>query len=129
MKSTRRLLLVPIFLLSLFTVWAQNKNKKPSKSDSYDPSLYESIKWRSVGPFRGGRAGTVTGVVGNRSLYYMGTAGGGVWKTEDAGNTWSSISDGYFGGSIGAVAVSQSDPNVIYVGEGEQTLRGNVSSG
>ena len=59
----------------------------------------------------------------------MGTAGGGVWKTEDAGNTWESISDGYFGGSIGAVAVSNSDPNIIYVGEGEQTLRGNVSSG
>ena len=59
----------------------------------------------------------------------MGTAGGGVWKTEDAGNTWVPISDGYFGGSIGAVAVSESDPNIIYVGEGEQTLRGNVSSG
>jgi len=59
----------------------------------------------------------------------MGTAGGGVWRTKDAGSTWESISDGYFGGSIGAVAVSKSDPNVIYVGEGEQTLRGNVSSG
>jgi photosystem II stability/assembly factor-like uncharacterized protein len=59
----------------------------------------------------------------------MGTAGGGAWKTEDSGNTWYSISDGYFGGSIGAVAVSESDPNIIYIGEGEQTLRGNVSSG
>ena len=59
----------------------------------------------------------------------MGTAGGGVWKTEDAGNTWEPISDGYYGGSIGALAVSESDPNIIYVGEGEQTLRGNVSSG
>ena len=59
----------------------------------------------------------------------MGTAGGGVWKTTDAGSTWECISDGFFGGSIGSVAVSESDPNVIYVGEGEQTLRGNVSSG
>jgi photosystem II stability/assembly factor-like uncharacterized protein len=59
----------------------------------------------------------------------MGTAGGGVWKTSDAGNTWKSISDNFFGGSIGALAVSESDPNIIYVGEGEQTLRGNVSSG
>ena len=59
----------------------------------------------------------------------MGTAGGGVWKTQDAGNTWECISDGYFGGSIGSVSVSETDPNIIYVGEGEQTLRGNVSSG
>ena len=89
-----------------------------------------SIKYRtSRSPLEEERAGTVTGVNNNRNLYYMGTAGGGVWKTEDAGNSWESISDGYFGGSIGAVAVSESDPNIIYVGEGEQTLRGNVSSG
>ena len=96
---------------------------------TYDEKLYNSIKYRLVGPFRGGRAGTVAGVLNNENLYYMGTAGGGVWKTEDAGNTWEPISDGYYGGSIGAIAVSESDPNIIYVGEGEQTLRGNVSSG
>ena len=82
-----------------------------------------------VGPFRGGRSATVTGVVGHRNLYYMGTAGGGVWKTTDGGQTWENISDGFYGGSIGAIAVSESDPNVIYVGEGEETVRGNVSSG
>lgn len=87
------------------------------------------MKWRLVGPFRGGRAGTVTGVNNNPNLYYMGTAGGGVWRTQDGGNTWNCISDGYFGGSIGAVAIAESDPNVIYVGEGEETVRGNVSSG
>ena len=96
---------------------------------SYNDSLYNGMEYRLIGPFRGGRAGTVTGVANNTNLYYMGTAGGGVWKTTDAGNTWQCISDGYFGGSIGAVAVSESDPNIIYVGEGEQTLRGNVSSG
>lgn len=90
---------------------------------------FGGMKWRLVGPFRGGRSAAVTGVVGNRNLYYMGTAGGGVWRTEDGGQSWGCISDGYFGGSIGAVAVSQYDPNVIYVGEGEQTVRGNVSSG
>ena len=105
------------------------KAKSQAQTQTYDEALYEGIKWRSIGPYRGGRAGTVSGVIGNDNLYYMGTAGGGVWKTEDAGNSWSCISDGYFGGSIGAVAVSESDPNVIYVGEGEQTLRGNVSSG
>lgn len=62
-------------------------------------------------------------------MYYFGSVGGGVWKTEDAGATWKNISDGYFGGSIGSVAVSESDPNVIYVGQGEKTVRGNVTSG
>ena len=105
------------------------QRKKAPEGLTFDETLYSSMKWRLVGPFRGGRAGTATGVVGNPNLYYMGTAGGGVWKTADAGSTWECISDGYFGGSIGAVAVSESDPNIIYVGEGEQTLRGNVSSG
>ncbi len=95
----------------------------------YDESLYQGMKWRLVGPFRGGRAGTVSGVIGQPNVYYMGTAGGGVWKTIDGGATWGCISDSYFGGSIGALAVAESDPNVIYVGEGEQTVRGNVSSG
>ena len=96
---------------------------------SYDPSTYASLQWRLVGPFRGGRSNTVTGIPDNNNLYYMGTAGGGVWRTQDAGSTWDCISDGYFGGSIGAVAVAPSDHNVLYVGEGEQTIRGNVSSG
>ncbi len=96
---------------------------------TFEEKHFDAIEWRLVGPFRGGRAGTITGVKEQTNLYYMGTAGGGVWKTEDGGNTWICISDGYFGGSIGAVAVAESDPNVLYVGEGEQTLRGNVSSG
>ncbi|MEX0274276.1 MAG: glycosyl hydrolase [Flavobacteriaceae bacterium] len=122
-------------LLSLSLVFpvdslnAQRKRTKGEMAKDYPESLYNSMEWRLVGPFRGGRAGTVSGVPDNPNLYYMGTAGGGVWKTTDAGNTWSCISDGYFGGSIGAINVSESDPNVIYVGEGEQTLRGNVSSG
>ena len=127
----RRLLgfLLIVLLLHPASEAQRRKAKSKDATVSYDESLYNGIQWRSIGPYRGGRAGTVSGVVGNDNLYYMGTAGGGVWKTEDAGNTWSCISDGYFGGSIGAIAVSESDPNVIYVGEGEQTLRGNVSSG
>ena len=122
--------LLLLAIIVLFDVQAQRrKSKKQNNTLSYEQSLYSGIQWRPIGPYRGGRAGTVSGVVGNDNLYYMGTAGGGVWKTEDAGNSWSCISDGFFGGSIGAVAVSASDPNVIYVGEGEQTLRGNVSSG
>ncbi len=118
-----------IFLIVFTTEGQRRKSKSQANTLKYDQTLYEGIQWRSIGPYRGGRAGTVAGVIGNDNLYYMGTAGGGVWKTEDAGNSWTCISDGFFGGSIGAVAVSDSDPNVIYVGEGEQTLRGNVSSG
>ncbi|MDW3190929.1 MAG: glycosyl hydrolase [Cytophagales bacterium] len=126
---------IPILCIALilftYTTDAQRKRKKSNAPATltYDQTVYEGMKWRSIGPYRGGRAGTATGVVGQPNVYYMGTAGGGVWKTTDAGSTWFCISDGYFGGSIGAVAVSESDPNVIYVGEGEQTLRGNVSSG
>ena len=121
--------LIILFVVATGDLSAQRKKSGKAIAENYSESLYNSLEWRLVGPFRGGRAGTVSGVLNNPNLYYMGTAGGGVWKTTDAGNTWSCISDGYFGGSIGALAVSESDPNVIYVGEGEQTLRGNVSSG
>ncbi|HEB52982.1 MAG TPA: glycosyl hydrolase [bacterium] len=91
--------------------------------------LMDTLDWRLVGPFRGGRSAAVAGVVGDRDTYYMGTCGGGVWKTTDAGKTWRNVSDGSFGGSIGAIAVAPSDPDVVYVGTGEKTWRGNVSSG
>ena len=99
------------------------------QSGVIDTSFYNGLQYRNIGPYRGGRSAAVTGVSNNPMLYYFGSTGGGVWKTEDAGQTWENISDGFFGGSIGAVAVSEWDPNVIYVGTGEKTLRGNVSSG
>ena len=122
------------FLLSLVACLGLQAQKKSSPTpttvtSTFDQSLYSGIKWREVGPFRGGRSSTVTGVPGNQNLYYFGAVGGGVWKTDDAGQTWANITDNYFGGTVGAVAVAESDPNVIYVGEGEQTLRNNVSSG
>ncbi|HOO10105.1 MAG TPA: glycosyl hydrolase, partial [Cyclobacteriaceae bacterium] len=101
----------------------------PSGALSFNQEYYEGIRWRELGPFRGGRSVTVTGVVGDPNTYYFGGVGGGVWKSEDAGQTWFNITDKYFGGTIGAVAVSESDPNVVYVGEGEQGVRSNVSSG
>ncbi|MFK7969623.1 MAG: WD40/YVTN/BNR-like repeat-containing protein, partial [Bacteroidia bacterium] len=91
--------------------------------------MLDGLKFRNIGPFRGGRSAAVTGVPGQPNLFYMGAAGGGVWRTKDAGQRWENISDGFFGGSIGAVAVSEWDPNVIYVGGGEVTVRGNVSYG
>ncbi|MAE76631.1 MAG: glycosyl hydrolase, partial [Planctomycetes bacterium] len=94
-----------------------------------DDVLLTSMRWRHIGPFRGGRSAACTGVVGDRNTYYFGACGGGVWKTTDAGRSWRNVSDGFFGGSIGAVAVSDSDPNVVYAGGGEVSVRGNVSHG
>jgi photosystem II stability/assembly factor-like uncharacterized protein len=82
-----------------------------------------------MGPFRGGRSGSVAGSYKNKMNFYFGSTGGGVWKTTDGGSNWKNISDKYFGGSIGSVAVSQSDENILYVGEGESTMRGNVAEG
>jgi photosystem II stability/assembly factor-like uncharacterized protein len=89
----------------------------------------EGLEWRLVGPWRGGRVTTVSGVPGQPNLYYMGATGGGVWKTENAGVTWENLSDEHFKvGTIGAVAVARSDPNVIYVGTGESPIRGVTTS-
>jgi len=87
------------------------------------------LKWRNIGPFRGGRSVTSCGVAGDPQVYYMGTTGGGVWKTENAGWSWVNVSDGFFKtGSVGAIAVADSDPNVVYVGMGEHAPRGVMSS-
>lgn len=110
-------------------VEAQRKKKKANEQPSFDASLYEGLKWRNIGPLRGGRSVTSTGVVGNPMLYYMGTTGGGIWKTEDAGVHWKNISDGQLKtGTVGAIAVAESDPNVIYVGMGEHPVRGVMTS-
>lgn len=88
-------------------------------------NYFKTVKWRNIGPFRGGRSVTATGVIGQPQTYYMGTTGGGLWKTDDAGIHWRNISDGFFKtGSVGAVAVAESDPNVVYVGMGEHAIRG-----
>ena len=95
-----------------------------------DTSLYAGLRWRQIGPFRGGRVAAVAGDPVHPLVFYMGATGGGVWKTANAGLTWDPIADSALGaGSIGAIAVAPSDPNVIYVGTGESTLRGNVSPG
>lgn len=98
----------------------------PAVSDS---SFFAAFQWRSIGPFRGGRANAIAGVPSQPMVFYTGYTGGGVWKTDDAGLTWKNISDGQFRlGSIGAIAVAESDPNVVYVGTGEHAVRGQSSS-
>ena len=120
-----------VFIISLFfyTTGASAQRNKKTTPPGYPEKVYSAIEYRLVGPFRGGRSAAVTGVPGKPNLYYFGATGGGVWKTEDGGRTWENISDGFFGGSVGAITVAKSDPNVIYVGGGEVTVRGNVSSG
>ena len=94
-----------------------------------DPALYQALKWRNIGPFRAGRTTAVGGVPGQPAIFYLGSSGGGVWKTVDAGTTWHNISDGFFDvGAVGAIAVAPSDPSVIYVGTGEASIRGQTTS-
>lgn len=126
----KRILLFSVLALACMATYAQKKGSAPAKTGlSYDEKLYAGMEWRSIGPFRGGRSAAVAGVPGKPTLFYMGSVGGGVWRTTDGGGTWENISDGYFGNSIGAIAVSEWDNNVIYVGGGEVTVRGNVSFG
>lgn len=119
-----RLFLTLILLAT--PICAQNSAPSPKP-----PDLLKALQYRSIGPFRGGRSAAVAGVPSQPFVYYYGATGGGVWKTTDGGINWESVSDGsVFGtGSVGAIAVADSDPNTIYVGMGESPIRGNVSHG
>lgn len=103
---------------------ADADKEKEKKEDKF-----RGMKYRLIGPFRGGRSLTGVGVPGNPKVYYFGSTGGGVWKSTDSGNSWSSVFDKEGVGSIGSIAVANSDPNVIYVGTGEACIRGNISHG
>ena len=126
MKHT---LILMLCIISLFSS-AQKKKIEPAVPAKPSPdSIFSNLKWRNIGPFRGGRANAVSGVVGNEQKFYAGYTGGGVWTTEDGGINWKNISDGFFTvGSIGEIAVSESDPNVVYVGMGEHAPRGVMTT-
>ena len=132
----KKIFLVATLITHLFSstdVLAQKKKAGPvvtvpQVSLAKDPIIKQQ-SFRLLGPFRGGRAAAGVGSYTDVNTFYMGATGGGVWKTMDAGNNWKNISDGYFGGTIGAIALAPSNESVIYVGEGENSMRGNVSEG
>lgn len=131
----KSILLLQALMLVSAGLFAQKKDKTKTpapavtREDNTDSVFYSKVRYRQVGPFRGGRSGAVTGSYKNKNTFYFGGTGGGVWKTTDGGSNWKNITDKYFGGTIGAVAVAPSDETVVYVGEGENTLRGNVAEG
>ncbi len=127
--SLRRSILALALCLSVLPMAPMAGHAAEKKARNLDPELWKPMEWREVGPYRGGRSAAVTGLPADRGTYYFGSVGGGVWKTTNGGRNWKPVSDGFFGGSIGAVAVSELDPNVVYVGTGEKTVRGNVSHG
>src|SRR5712692_1741206 len=144
-------LLALLVLLSATLTFSQQKERKhksdaaqnsapatsaPAKDDKDDKDekkegdpLFRGMKYRSIGPFRGGRSLTAAGIPGDPTTYYFGVAGGGVWKSTDGANTWSPVFDKDGAPSIGSIAVAVSDPNVVYVGTGEACIRGNISHG
>lgn len=126
-----RKILLLLACIPMLSIHAQRRSNTPSSPAiiDQDSALLSKVKYRLVGPWRGGRSAAATGSYKNRNTFYFGATGGGVWKTTDGGSNWKNISDKYFGGTIGAIAVAPSDESVIYVGEGENTMRGNVSEG
>tara|TARA_B110000858_G_scaffold145365_1_gene165174 strand:- start:46 stop:345 length:300 start_codon:yes stop_codon:yes gene_type:complete len=99
MKTLKTLILCALAFILVFPESLAQKRKKTNQSDptlSFSNNLYDGLEWRSIGPFRGGRSSAVTGVSGQPNLFYFGATGGGVWKTNDAGNSWENLSDGYF---------------------------------
>ncbi len=118
-----------ILSISLFVAFAAALAPAPVAAQGVDPRLYSALSWRMIGPFRGGRTVGATGVPGQPNTFYIGVNNGGVWKTTDAGRIWTPIFDAESTGSIGAIAVAPSDPNVIYVGSGEGLQRPDLSVG
>jgi len=124
-----KLLLVTFLVFPLLSSAQRRKKQEAKPAIVLHDSLYSGLKWRNIGPFRGGRSVTSTGVVGQPMTYYMGTTGGGIWKTVDDGITWKNVSDGQLNtGTVGAIAVAESNSNIVIAGMGEHAARGVMTS-
>src|SRR5207245_11538930 len=102
---------------------------RPAPGPGFGSTVVAALKWRDIGIYRGGRSVAVAGSASRVGEFWMGTTGGGVFKTTDGGDTWTPVTDKYFGGTIGAIGVSESNPDIVYVGTGEYPIRGNVAAG
>ncbi|HEY3173793.1 MAG TPA: glycosyl hydrolase, partial [Thermoanaerobaculia bacterium] len=133
MKKTFRSRIIAAALLVTIPAVSTAAAKKTAPEKPPEGSLaklYEGLEFRNIGPYRGGRVDAVAGVRGQLLVYYFGGTGGGIWKTVDGGSNWQAMSDKDFKtGSVGAIGIAESDPNVIYAGMGEAAIRGNVSHG
>ncbi|HEY6065037.1 MAG TPA: glycosyl hydrolase, partial [Thermoanaerobaculia bacterium] len=130
MKALRSLSVSLLLAVTTIPAQAAKKDSPPKPPERSVAKLYEGLEFRNIGPYRGGRVDAVAGVRGQPLVYYFGGTGGGVWKTLDGGANWQAVSDKDFKtGSVGAIGVAESDPNVLYVGMGEAAIRGNVSHG
>jgi photosystem II stability/assembly factor-like uncharacterized protein len=129
LNTLRRICAAVSFALLVTLICVPATNVR-AQQRGYDQSLLKGLQWRSIGPYRGGRSTAVAGVASQPNVFYFGATGGGVWKTTDGGNNWDPISDEVFKtGSVGAIGISESDPNVVFVGMGESPIRGNFSHG
>ena len=136
MKNQLTRLLLLLFCVAVATSLPAQKKTKTTVAPTpapvqaeFNTALYKGLKWRNIGPFRGGRSVAVSGVPNDENIYYAGYTGGGLWKTDDAGLTWRPIADGALQtGSVGDIAVAPSDPNVVYVGMGEHAPRGVMTT-
>ena len=121
MIPIRRVIVCIISLISIFATLAP--------AQQFDPKLYQELRWRLIGPFRGGRSVAISGIQSQPNVFYMAANNGGVWRTTDYGRTWNPIFDDQPTGSIGALAIAPSNPDVIYVGSGEGLRRPDLSTG
>jgi photosystem II stability/assembly factor-like uncharacterized protein len=125
----RKLVVIILFVVAFFTVAAGPKTFAQNSSPQYEQSLYSELRWRCIGPFRGGRTVAIAGVTQQPGVFYMAQVNGGVWKTDDFGNTWRPIFDDQSSGSVGAIAVAPSDSNILYGGSGEGLQRPDLAVG
>ena len=122
---------IALLLISVNGYTQKKKQKKNNTSSTVEiiDSTFHGLKWRNIGPFRGGRSVASSGVVGQPMTYYFGSTGGGIFKTDDDGITWKNVSDGYLKtGTVGAIGVSESNPNIVIAGMGEHAARGVMTS-
>ncbi|MEP6730465.1 MAG: glycosyl hydrolase, partial [bacterium] len=116
--------------MSLGSPFPDSRRTAKATPPALDSVITRAYKWRNIGPDRGGRSIAASGVKGRPKEAYFGATGGGLWKTTDAGDTWAPVTDGQLGSaSVGAVAVSESNPDVVFIGMGETCIRGNIMPG